>query len=81
MDINNEEVSKGEAVKNLLKALSIKKEESLCIGDFINDKSMFNECGTSVAMKNSVNELKEMSDFITLSNDKNGVAEFLNKYL
>lgn len=81
IDVNNSEVSKGEAVKNLLKILNIKKSQSLCIGDFINDKSMFGECGTKVAMQNSVKELKEISDYVTLSNDKNGVAEFLNKYL
>ena len=81
IDVNNGEVSKGEAVKNLLQILNIKKEQSLCIGDFINDKSMFNECGTKVAMKNGVEELKEISDYVTLSNDKNGVADFLNKYL
>ena len=79
--VNNGEVSKGEAIKNLLQILNIKKEQSLCIGDFINDKSMFNECGTKVAMKNGVEELKEISDYVTLSNDKNGVADFLNKYL
>lgn len=81
IDINNEEVSKGKAVSNLLKELNIKKEESLCIGDYINDKSMFDACGYKVAMNNGVKELKDMADFITLSNDKNGVADFINKYL
>ena len=81
LDVNNQEVSKGVAIKYLLKLFGIKKEESLCIGDYINDKDMFKVCGYKVAMMNATLDIKEISDFITLSNDDNGVAEFIDKYL
>lgn len=81
LDINNKNVSKGEAVTKLLKYLNIKKEESLCFGDFINDIDMFKACGVKVAMENACDSLKEKADYITSSNNNNGVAVFLNEYL
>lgn len=81
IDIVNNNVSKGESVKYLLKKLKIEKEQSLCIGDYDNDLEMFKACGFRVAMKNSTEKVKKEADFITLSNDEDGVAYFLNKYL
>lgn len=81
LDINNHNVSKGIAIKKLLEFLDIKKEDSLCFGDYINDFDMFSACGITVAVENACDELKEKADYITSSNDDNGVAEFLNKYL
>lgn len=81
LDINNKNVSKGVAITKLLKYLNIEKENSLCFGDFINDLDMFDACGTKVAMENACDSLKEKADYITSSNNKNGVAKFLDKYL
>lgn len=81
LDINNKNVSKGVAITKLLKYLKISKEDSLCFGDFINDIEMFDACGMKVAMENACDSLKEKADFITSSNNNNGVALFLDKYL
>ena len=42
---------------------------------------MFKESGIKVAMGNACQELKEKADYITDTNDKNGVAVFIDKYL
>lgn len=81
IDVINKGVAKGTAVKELLTILNIKKEEALCFGDYKNDLEMFDACGYKVAMGNACDELKKKADFVTLSNNKNGVAYFLNKYL
>lgn len=81
IDVNSVRVSKGKAVRFLLKYLNIKKEDSLCIGDYSNDINMFKECGYKVAMKNASSDIKDIADYITLSNDDNGVAYFINNYL
>ena len=60
---------------------NIKKEESLCFGDYVNDLDMFDACGFKVAMENASAELKKKADFITLSNNNSGVAYFINKYI
>lgn len=76
-DIVNSNTSKGNAIQNLLQYLNISKKHTLCFGDSINDCDMFKVCEFKVAMKNSVPELKQLANYITLSNDEDGVAYFI----
>ncbi len=80
-NINLENTSKGHAIKILLSILNISKDDSICFGDNDNDISMFNECGIKVAMDNGMKELKDMADYITLNNNEDGVAHFINEYI
>lgn len=80
-NIANIDSNKGNAVKKLLEILNIKKEETIAIGDDINDLSMFEQVGYKVAVSNAIDIVKEKTDEITLSNDEDGVAVFLNKLL
>lgn len=78
-DINDKSVSKGLAIKILIEKLSFDKEDTICFGDSINDISMFDSCGYSVAMKNAMDELKQAAAFITdYTNDEEGVAHFID---
>lgn len=79
--INNKFVDKGMAISEFLKEMKIKKEETICFGDRINDITMFKACGNTVAMKNADKELKKIADYITLSNEEEGVADFINKHI
>ncbi|MBQ6546774.1 MAG: HAD family hydrolase [Bacilli bacterium] len=81
IDINHYNISKGTGITKLLEYLNIDKKDSLCIGDFYNDLEMFEECNIRVAMGNAVEEIKEKADFITKSNNEDGVAYFLDNYL
>lgn len=78
-DVNNEGVDKGIAIEKLISFLKIQKDETICFGDSINDYSMFQKCGTSVAMANAKKELKDIADYITLTNDEDGVAKFIEE--
>ncbi|MBR6514674.1 MAG: HAD family hydrolase [Clostridia bacterium] len=49
-------------------------DEIYCFGDNTNDIPMFRESDHRYAVSNAVNELKEISDEIILSNNENGVA-------
>ena len=80
-DITNKDVSKGVAIEKVLKHLNISKENSIGFGDHINDYDLFNAVGFKVAMGNANEKLKEKADYVTLTNDENGVADFINKYL
>lgn len=77
-DIVNKGASKGSAVEILCKHLGIEVNRSMVIGDSFNDVSMFKVAGFKVAVENAIPELKEMADFITLSNSDNGVYLVLN---
>ena len=74
IDITNETVNKGKAVLNLLKYLNIDLEDSVRIGDDLNDISMFFDKGLNVAVENAMPELKNKAHFITKSCENDGVA-------
>lgn len=80
-DINNKNIDKGIGIQHLIKNLGIEKEETIGFGDGINDLAMFRECGIGVAMGNAEQVLKNMADYITLKNDEDGVAKFIEKYI
>ena len=80
-DIVNKDVSKGVAINKLLEFTNTKKDETICFGDGVNDLEMFNSCGIKVAMENAIDELKKESDYITDSNEQNGIYNFFDKYI
>lgn len=79
--LNPINVNKASTLKLLSKKLKIKKEEIIFFGDSLNDLEVMNEVGCSVAMENAVDEVKSKASKITLSNDNDGVAKFLNNNL
>ena len=42
---------------------------------------MIKVAGVGVAMANAVDHIKEISDYITLSNDEDGIADYLEKFV
>ena len=81
MDILPKGVSKGNALIKLAEHLQINPERIAVIGDYMNDLEMFKVAGTSVAMGNAPQEVKQPADMIAPSNDKSGVAWALNQLL
>ncbi|MGP4854913.1 HAD hydrolase family protein, partial [Klebsiella pneumoniae] len=61
--------------------LDIKQEEMMAIGDMGNDIAMVDYAGLGVAMENGAENVKEISQFITKSNDDHGVAHAINKFV
>lgn len=53
----------------------------IAFGDGHNDASMVRYAGTGVAMANAVQDLKDIADEVTLSNDEDGIAVTLAKYM
>lgn len=76
-DVASVKVSKGNAVKAVCEYFEIKPEEIVTIGDGENDLSMFELTPNSVAMGNSLPEIKEKANYVTASNDEDGVAKVL----
>lgn len=81
LEIINAGVGKGHALKLLAERLGIKQEEVMAIGDNENDESMLQYAGLSVAMENAEDYIKDMADFITLSNEEHGVAYAVKKFV
>ncbi|MDI6604361.1 MAG: HAD family hydrolase [Thermoanaerobacteraceae bacterium] len=79
LEINAIGVSKGNALKTLANMYDIKRDSVAAVGDNINDLSMIEYAGFGIAMDNAPNLVKIKADFITKSNDKDGIAFAINK--
>jgi hypothetical protein len=73
--------SKGTALKSLLKEMKIDPQQVIAIGDAENDIEMVKLAGLGVAMGNAQQILKDAADEITGSNDEDGVAQIIEKYV
>ena len=51
----------------------------MAFGDDKNDMEMLKICGIGVAVDNAISDVKAIANCVTLSNDENGVAEWLVK--
>ena len=73
-------VSKGRALSIICDKYKIKREEIIAIGDGQNDITMLEFAGVGVAMGNSSKEVKDKADYITATNDEEGIALAIDKY-
>ena len=81
IEITRKGVSKGKAVAMLAEFYNLKREEIITIGDSANDISMIEFAGMGIAMGNALKIVKERADYITDSNDNEGVANAINKFI
>ena len=81
VEIMNEGVSKGNALEYLCNKLNIDKSQIVAIGDNENDVSMFKTAGLSIAMENGDSIIKKHAHLVTRTNDEDGVAKAIEKYV
>ena len=80
IEVNALGVNKGIGLLKLGELLGIKREEIMACGDGMNDLEMIREAGLGVAMANAVQEVKDAADFVTDSNEKDGVAKAIEMF-
>ena len=80
-EIMTKGVSKGRGVEILAAYYNIKPEEIICIGDNENDLSMIKFAGLGVAMGNAPHSIKKEADYVTDTNDNDGVAQVIEKFI
>jgi hydroxymethylpyrimidine pyrophosphatase-like HAD family hydrolase len=56
-------------------------EETMAVGDSENDYSMINAAGIGVAMGNASDDIKAIADYITTTNEEDGVGEAIKKFI
>lgn len=79
-EISSKDVDKWNAIKFLMESLDLKREEIIAIGDNINDKKMIEEAGLGVVMEGSTPVVTDIADYITSSNNEDGVGKALQKF-
>ncbi|QGQ96319.1 HAD family phosphatase [Paenibacillus psychroresistens] len=75
------EGTKGHAVKSLAAHYGYDISEVIAIGDSWNDHEMLEVAGLGVAMDNAIDALKQIADFVTLSNNDDGVKHVIDKFI
>ena len=74
-------VDKTRALRETFAKLDISPSEVIAFGDAQNDQSMIEWSGIGVAMGNAVDEVKAVANYVTLSNNEDGIAVALEKFL
>lgn len=74
-------INKGDALRSACRAVGIDPSKAMAFGDSENDIPMLRAAGLGVAMANADDAVKAAADFVTLSNNDNGIAAALEKYL
>lgn len=74
-------VEKAASLGRLLSILDVTKEELMACGDGLNDLTMLDFAGLSVAMGNACKEALERADVVTATNDEDGVAKAVKQYI
>lgn len=81
LEIMNSAASKTNAIKFLLNIFNLKQEEIIVIGDNYNDKEMIEFGGMGIAMGNAPDEVKAAANFVTDTNNNDGVHKALVKFM
>ena len=74
-------IDKARALERLISSLGISREEVIACGDGYNDLSMIRFAGLGVAMANAAKDIQSEADFVTLSNEEDGVAHVIEHFI
>ena len=81
IEIMPKDIDKAASIDRLLPMIGLKREESVCCGDGYNDISMITYGGVGVAMANARDEVKEAADFVTGSNEEDGLVQVIDTFI
>lgn len=81
VEINSLDGHKGNGIAKMAEHFNIPIEDTVAIGDNFNDLPMLEVAGLSVAMENGDEEIKNLCDVVTKTNDEHGVAYAIRKYV
>lgn len=81
IEINPIGVNKAVGMQEMCKLLGIDMSQAIAVGDSLNDIAAIREAGLGVAMGNAQDAVKEAADYVTASNEEDGVAEVIRKFV
>ncbi len=81
MELSAPGVSKGWALAHLAELLGLSVAQVMACGDGGNDLTMVQAAGVGVAMQNAIDEVKAAAQFVTASNQEDGVALAIEQFI
>lgn len=82
IEFNKKGVNKGAGLLSLAKLLGVKQEETIAIGDNLNDLAMIKAAGLGIGVANVVDKMRDDCDYITQADhDHDAIAEVIEKFI
>lgn len=81
LELVPQSIDKAKSLEYLLNYLKISRDEIIACGDGYNDVSMIRFAGLGVAMANACDDVKSCADYITYSNEEDGIAHVVEKFV
>lgn len=80
IEIMPKDVDKAASLDKMFPAIGVTRENTVCCGDGFNDISMIRFAGVGVAMGNAQQPVKDAADYITATNDEDGLVQVIEKF-
>ena len=74
-------LNKAYTLHKLLEHLNLDRSQLIACGDGYNDLPMIEFAGLGVAMGNAVDEVKAAANYVTATNDEDGIAQVIEKFI
>lgn len=81
IEIMPKNVDKAASLDRMLQSIGLTRENAICCGDGFNDISMIRYAGVGVAMGNAQKQVKEAADYITDTNDHDGLVQVIDRFI
>jgi Cof subfamily protein (haloacid dehalogenase superfamily) len=81
LDISPFGIDKGKSILKVAALLNTPIEDVIAFGDSSNDFEMIEAAGVGVAMANSTQDILDIADEVTLSNDEDGIVHYINQHI
>lgn len=81
LEIMPQNIDKAKSLQRLLSSLGLTANEMICCGDGYNDITMIEYAGLGVAMANAQAPILDIANYVTKSNDEDGVAHVIEKFM
>ena len=75
LEVTEVGIDKASTITNMVKKLGKSVDNLICCGDGFNDLSMIQAAGIGVAMANAQERVRAAADYITKSNDEDGIVD------
>jgi 5-amino-6-(5-phospho-D-ribitylamino)uracil phosphatase len=81
IEVNPAGINKAKGLQIVCERLGIEMKNVMAVGDSLNDLAMIKEAGLGVAMGNGQDIVKRAADWVTASNNEDGVAVAIHKWV
>lgn len=81
LEIMPQNIDKAYSLQKLLSSIGLSADQMICCGDGYNDVTMIEYAGLGVAMENAQTIVREKADFITKSNDDDGILYVIDQFM